>query len=320
MLISDALRPLAGKNPRWPGAFHSRFVPETDPWPPEEETAPVVAIIPLVSRRIGEQELERYPGLCVIANYGVGVDNIDVTAATRRRVRVTNTPDVLTDATADLTWALLLAAARRLREGLDLARSGEWKGWRPDELLGLGLQGRTLGLLGAGRIGTAVGMRAQPFRMQLRYWSRSPSPGLEAATGAQRAVSLPELLEASDVVSVHLPHTAETDGLIGAREIGAMLKGSILINTARGAIVRVDPLVEALREGHLAAAGLDVYPDEPLIPLALRELPNAFILPHLGSATWEARMGMWRLAAENVRRVLAGETPITPVAELGNAG
>ena len=295
VLISEGLRPLAGPAPEWPGRAVSRFVP-------------------LVSRPIGEAEMVRYPGLRVVANYGVGHDNIDLAAAARLGVPVTNTPDVLTDATADLSWALLLAAARRLREGLDLARSGEWGGWRPDELLGMGLQGRTLGILGAGRIGRAVASRAAPFGMRVRYWGRTSSRELES-DGAVRADSLGDLLATSEVVSVHLPLTPQTRDLLGAPELGSMLRGSILINTARGPIVQMAALIDALRDGPLAAVGLDVYPEEPLIPAELRELPNAFILPHLGSATHEARMGMWRLAAENVRRVLEGSPPATPVSE-----
>lgn len=312
VLISEGLRPLAGPAPQWPAGAVSRFVPLDAELPPETECGPVAAIVPLVSRPVGEPELARYPGLRVVANYGVGYDNIDLAAAARRGVPVTNTPDVLTDATADLTWALLLAAARRLREGLDLARSGDWAGWRPDELLGLGLRDRTLGILGAGRIGRAVAARARPFGMRIRYWDRAASPELDAA-GATRTDTMGELIATSEVVSVHLPLSAETRDLIGAAELGSMLPGSILVNTARGPIVRIDALIEALRKGPLAAAGLDVYPDEPLIPEELRELPNAFILPHLGSATHEARMGMWRLAAENVCRVLEGEPPATPV-------
>jgi glyoxylate reductase len=313
VLVSEGLRPLAGATPDWPVAAETLFVPLEESLPPESECGPVVAIIPLVSRPVGATELGRYPGLRVIANYGVGYDNIDVGAAAEHGVPVTNTPDVLTDATADLTMALLLAAARRLREGLDLARSGEWAGWRPDELLGMGLQGRTLGILGAGRIGGAVAARARAFGMQIGYWDRGSAPELEQATGAERAESLEALLQRADVLSIHLPLTSETHELLGARELSSMMSGSILVNTARGPIVRMESLIEALRDGPLAAAGLDVYPDEPLIPAELRELPNAFILPHLGSATYEARLGMWRLAAENVRRVLKGEPPVTPV-------
>lgn len=314
VLVSEGLRPLAGPAPEWPGGAVSRFVPLAAELPPESECGPVAAIVPLVSRPIGESEMARYPGLRVIANYGVGYDNIDVLAAARLGIPVTNTPDVLTDATADLTWALVLAAARRLREGLDLARSGEWQGWRPDELLGLGLRGRTLGILGAGRIGRAVASRARPFGMRIRYWDRSSNVELET-DGAVRADSLDGLLATSEVVSVHLPLTSETRDLLGAPELGSMLPGSILINTARGPIVQMTALIGVLRNGPLAAAGLDVYPEEPLIPAELRELPNAFVLPHLGSATREARMGMWRLAADNVRRVLEGKPPATPVGE-----
>jgi glyoxylate reductase len=273
----------------------------------------VIAIIPLLSHKIAGPVMDGLPELRVVANYAVGYDNVDVPAAAARGIIVTNTPDVLTDATADLTWALLLAATRRLREGLELATSGDWEGWAPGQLLGMELRGKTLGLLGAGRIGRAVAARASGFGMEVTYWDQAASAELEAGVGAARAETLEELLSHADVVSVHLPLTNETHGLLGARELAGMKAGSVLVNTARGEIVTTAALVHALSAGPLAAAGLDVYETEPDVPKDLRRLPNAIVLPHLGSATREARRGMWRVAADNVRRVLSGEPPLTPV-------
>jgi glyoxylate reductase len=262
---------------------------------------------------VGEAELAGLPSLRVVANYGVGYDNIDLAAASARGIVVTNTPDVLTDATADLAMALLLAAARRLREGLDLAGSGAWAGWHPTQLLGMGLQGRVLGILGAGRIGLATARRAAAFGMEIVYWNRSPSPAMESEVGGRRIAGLETLLAMSDLVSVHLPLTPETLGLLDAKRLAAMKPRSILVNTARGAVVDQGAVAEALRSGHLSAAGLDVFDNEPEIPAELRDLPNCVVLPHLGSATREARQAMWDLAAANARAVLAGGDPITPV-------
>lgn len=315
VLVADELRELAGDAPTWPGGLETIFFALSSG--ADSRTLPsageAVGLIPLVSLPVGEPLLEALPNLRIVANYGVGTDNIDLAAAARRGVLVTNTPGVLTAATADLTWALLLAAARRLREGLSLAAAGGWSGWRPTQLLGRGLQGRLLGILGAGRIGAAVARRAVGFGVRVGYWSRRAAPELEAETGAKRYETLETLLREADILSIHLPLTTETEGLIGARELAAMKTGAILVNTARGAIVQPAALAAALRSGHLAGAGLDVYPEEPGIPEELVDLPNAFLLPHLGSATWEARTEMWRLAAENVRRVLSGEPPLTPV-------
>lgn len=314
VLVAEELRELAGPAYEWPEGRRTVFfpssLPEDRPLPAGERAA---ALIPLVSFPAGERRLAALPRLRVVANYGVGVDNVDLAAAARRGVAVTNTPDVLTGATADLAWALLLAAARRLREGLELAAGGGWEGWHPMQLLGVTLQGRRLGILGAGRIGGEVARRAPPFGLEVGYWSRSAAPELEAETGAHRFLRLEEILAWADFLSVHLPLTPETEGLLGERELGLLKPGAVLVNTARGAIVEPAALAAALRSGRLFAAGVDVYPEEPAVPAGLRELPNAFLLPHLGSATREARRGMWELAAENVRRVLAGGKPLTPV-------
>lgn len=310
VLVAEELRPLCGDAPGWPGGRRTAFVASDEPLPEDDR---VVALVPLLSRAVGTEELDRLPSLRVVANYAVGHDNVDVEAARERGVAVANTPDVLTEATADLTWALLLAAARRLREGLELAASGRWRGWDPDLLRGMALQGRTLGILGAGRIGSAVARRAPGFGMEVLYWSRSPNEALEREIGAWRAPTLPEALENSAVLSLHLPLTEETRGLLGAEELARLPDPSVLVNTGRGELVDPDALADALESGPLVGAGLDVYPEEPRIPERLRERPDCFVLPHLGSATVRARDRMWELAAENVRRVLEGEEPVTPV-------
>ena len=311
VLVAPELRELAGAAPAWPGDAGTVFA-RPDEGPPGDADR-VRAIVPLVSQSVGAAELDRYPRLQVVANYGVGTDNLDVPALRAGGVEVTNTPDVLTDATADLALALVLAAARRLREGLDLARSGDWKGWHPTQLLGMGLQGRKLGILGAGRIGHATARRARGFGLEIVYWDRSAAPGLEAELDARRVGDLDELLAEADVVSVHLPLTAQTSGLLDARRLALLGPGGVLVNPARGAIVDQTALAEALRDGRLGAAGLDVFADEPAIPAELRDLPNCFVLPHLGSATREARRAMWDLAASNVRAVLSGAAPPTPL-------
>ena len=311
VIVADELRELSGPEPAWPEGRSTRFHPSSEPLPARDD---VEALVPLVSQPVPAGAMDGLPALRLIANYGVGYDNIDLEAARSRDIMVTNTPGVLTDATADLAMALLLAAARRLREGLELALSGEWEGWRPTELLGMGLQGRPLGILGAGRIGVATAKRAAAFGMEILYWSRSPSPELEAEADGRRVEDLEELLSTSDVVSVHLPLTPETEGLLDAGRLGAMKRGAILVNTARGAVVDERALEEALRSGHLAAAGIDVFENEPEIPPGLRDLPNCFVLPHLGSATRAARQAMWDLAAANARAALAGEEPPNRVA------
>jgi len=306
VLVAEELRELSGLEPAWPGNRRTLFHPSEEPLPIQDD---VEALIPLVSQPVRRHDMERLPALRVIANYGVGYDNVDLPAAAARGIVVTNTPDVLTAATADLAMALLLAATRRLREGLALATSGQWEGWHPTQLLGMGLQGKSLGILGAGRIGVATAKRAGAFGMEILYWSRSRSPELEQGAGGRRAESLDALLAASDVVSVHVPLTPDTKGLIDANRLACMKKGAILINTARGAVVDETALAAAVRSGHLAGAGLDVFANEPEIPADLRELPNCFVLPHLGSATRDARQAMWDLAAANARAVLAGEEP-----------
>ena len=297
LLAPDAL---AGLDVTWIGAER--------PTPKGE----FVAIVPLLTRRIGGTELERLPRLRIVANCAAGYDNVDLVAAELRGVIVTNTPDVLTDATADLTWALILACARRLPEGMELVRSGAWTGWHPDQLLGLELRGRTLGILGAGRIGQAVGRRAVGFGMRVRYTARSARAEFERDTGAER-VELGRLLRESDVLTLHVPSAPETRGIIGAEALAQMRPGAILINTARGDLLRDEAVVAALEAGHLGALGLDVYRDEPRSDAGRLGAPRAVLLPHLGSATRDARRRMAAAALANVRAVLGGRPPLTPV-------
>ena len=284
-------------------------------WIPSDQPTPkgdYVAIVPLLSRWVGGTEFKNLPLLKIVANCAAGYDNVDVVVAELRGVIVTNTPDVLTDATADLTWALILACARRVVEGVELIRSGSWTGWHPEQLLGVELRGKTLGIFGAGRIGQAVGRRAAGFGMQLLYASRTPKPDFERETGATR-VELGPMLRDSDVVTLHTPSTPETKGMINAETLARMRPGAILINTARGDLVREAALAVALEEGRLGAAGLDVYADEPAIHPRLRAAPRTVLLPHIGSATHETRRRMAAIAVANVRAVLAGQPPLTPV-------
>jgi len=284
-------------------------------WVRSDEPTPegeFVGAVPLLTRWMGGTEFKRLPKLRIVANCAVGHNNVDLVAAEMRRIVVTNTPDVLTAATADLTWALILACARRLLAGVDMVKTGNWTGWHPQMLLGLELEGATLGIVGAGRIGQAVGKRALGFGMRITYASRTPKPEFERATGATR-LELRPLLRESDVVTLHVPKTPETQGMINADALAAMKPGAILINTSRGDLVREDAVAAALVEGRLGAAGLDVFTDEPDIHPRLRAAPRTVLLPHIGSATLPTRRKMAETAVANVRAVLAGAPPLTPV-------
>lgn len=270
------------------------------------------AIVTLLDLRVDEALLSRLPRLRAVCNVAVGYDNIDVPAATRRGVQVTNTPDVLTDATADLAWALLLAAARRVAEGDRFVRAGRWKRWDWTMLRGLDVHGKTLGVVGAGRIGQAVGRRAAGFSMKILYTSRERKVAFERETGARR-VPLERLLGESDFVSIHVALTPETRGLIGARELGLMKRTAILVNTARGPIVDEAALARALRSGRLRAAGLDVFEREPKVHPDLLKLENVVLCPHIGSATNETRRAMYETALRNLAAILSGRRPPNPV-------
>lgn len=252
------------------------------------------------------------PRCKVVATCTVGFDHIDLAAAREFGIVVTHTPDVLTEATADLTWALLMATARRLGEAERLVRAEAWRGWGMMDFLGAEIHGQSLGIIGAGRIGTAVAKRAAGFDMRLLYSARSRAAPIESL-GATR-VSKSELLATSDFVSLHVPLTDETHHMIDEAALGRMKHTAILINTARGAIVDQAALIAALSEGRLAAAGLDVYDKEPAVPSELLRMQNVVLLPHIGSATVRTREKMAELAASNVIAVLRGERPLNPVA------
>jgi glyoxylate reductase len=245
----------------------------------------------------------------VVSNFGVGWDNLDLDAIRARGVRATNTPDVLTGSTAELAVALMLAAARRIAEADSIVRSDGWRGVGAEQFLGRDLAGATVGLVGFGRIGKRVAGLLRGFDVQLLFHAGDDEP---AGEGAQ-ARELPELLAASDFVSLHVPLTSETRHLIDASALALMKPGAILVNTSRGGVVETSALIEALRSGRLAAAGLDVYEDEPNVPDELRALPNTVLLPHIGSATVATRNAMARLCAENAIAVLEGRPPPAPL-------
>jgi glyoxylate reductase len=251
-----------------------------------------------------------------VADYAVGYDNVDLDAAARRGVAVTHTPEVLTNATADLTWALILAVARRLVEADGLARSGEWAGWHPRQLLGKELAGGTLAILGMGRIGEAVARRGRAFGMGIVYWSRSARPEIERELGARRR-DLSEALALADVVSIHLPLTPDTRHLLDAGRLARMRSDAILINTARGPIVDEEALADALESGRLLGAGLDVHEREPVVHPRLAASSRTVLLPHVGSATVATRERMAAVVARNLRAVLEGEPPTDPVSDTG---
>lgn len=271
-----------------------------------------LGILSVLTRVIGPEQMDRLPDLRVVANMAVGYDNIDVAAARARGVRVTNTPDVLTGATAELAWALILAVARRVGEGERLVRAGEWRGWEPTQLLGTGLDGKTLGIVGAGRIGREVGRRAGAFGMRVAYWGRTRREEWEREVDARWVGELGELAAASDVLSIHVASTASTRRIVDGGILDRMKEGAILVNTARGDVVDEPALIQRLETGRLRA-GLDVYAAEPTVPERLRRLPNVVVLPHLGSATRETRQAMFDLAWENLLRCVRGQEPLTAV-------
>lgn len=262
------------------------------------------ALLCTLTERIDTRVLEHAPRLKVVANYAVGYNNIDVDAARHHNIVVTNTPDVLTDATADLTWALLCAVARRVPEGHALVQGGGWTGWSPTQLLGSAISGQTLGIVGLGRIGRGVAERARGFRMPVLYTGGSSAP--ETADVSWCGTTLDDLLRRSDFVSLHVPSTPATYHLIGRRELSLMRATAYLINTARGSIVDEAALVEALQEDRLAGAALDVYEQEPAIHDGLRSSSKVVTLPHLGSATLHTRIRMGLVCLDNIDAVLRG--------------
>ncbi|MFO0773383.1 MAG: D-glycerate dehydrogenase [Nitrospiraceae bacterium] len=262
------------------------------------------AMLCLLSDRIDDTILAAGPSLKIVANYAVGYNNIDRAAAARRNIVVTNTPDVLTDATADIAWALLFAVARHVPTGHTLVQSGQWTGWAPRQLLGGDIAGQTLGIVGMGRIGRAVAERASGFRMPVLYHAARPPK--VPVDPAWRAAPLDELLATADFISLHVPLTPETQHLIDTRAFSRMRSTAYLINTARGPVVDEAALVEALRSHRIAGAGLDVYEQEPALHPGLASSPNVVLLPHLGSATHRTRMQMGFMCLENIDAVLTG--------------
>lgn len=275
--------------------------------------ASAAALITRVSDRVDEAVLDRAPALQIVANCAVGVDNIDLAACRRRGIVVTNTPDVLTDATADFTFALLLAACRRVAEGDRLVRSGGWRGFSLTEMLGVRVSGASLGIVGLGRIGRAVAERARGFSMRVRYTQRHRADEAVERSLAAEYVSLDALLAESEIVCLCCPLNASTRGLISRERIAQMRPGAVLINTARGGCVDALAVAEALRTGQLFAAGLDAYSNEPAVNPELVACANAVLTPHIGSADRPTREGMASLAAESVIDVLAGRAPRHPV-------
>jgi glyoxylate reductase len=274
----------------------------------------VDAIVADPSVRVDERLLEAAgPRLRIVANFAVGHDNIDLEACRRRRIPVTNTPDVLTNATAELAVALTLAAARRMSEAEADLRAGRWRGWDPGAHLGLELSGAAFAVIGAGRIGRRYAELVRPLAGEILYVAHGPKPELEDALGARRA-GLQEALGRADAVSLHVPGSAENRHLIGRDELALMRPDAVLVNTARGSIVDSVALAEALQHGTIGAAGLDVYEHEPEVPAELREAPRCVLLPHVGSATSRARDAMASLVADNVLAALAGEEPPNRVA------
>jgi glyoxylate reductase len=261
------------------------------------------AVICTLTETVDDDLLSSASHLKILANYAVGYNNIDLNAARRHHIVITNTPDVLTDATADLTWALLLATARRVVEGDAVVRSSRWTGWTPTQLLGREVSGRTLGIIGMGRIGRAVAQRAEGFRMVIRYHSHQSFP---TVPGAWEPRSLDVLLQESDFVTLHVPLNSKTRHLIGARELSLMRPTAILINTSRGLVVDEAALAHALQSGTIAGAGLDVYEEEPTVHPLLSSLKQVVLLPHLGSATMQTRVQMGLICLENIEAVLEG--------------
>lgn len=262
------------------------------------------ALMCLLTDRVDDEVMDVAPALRIVANIAVGYENVDVDAARRRGIIVTNTPDVLTEAVAEFTWALILAAARRVAEGDRVVRSNAWGGWGLDFMLGTELRGKQLGIVGAGRIGRAVGAKAPAFGMKVVYSNRSL---------AGDAVSLDQLLVTSDVISIHVPLTPETRHLVDKKALVRMKRSALLVNTSRGPVVDEAALVWALHEHLIAAAALDVYEHEPVVTEELKSFENVVLAPHIGSATRETRTAMAELAARNVLAVLDGDEPLTPV-------
>lgn len=295
--------------------YHVIINPENKPAPKSfiiKNGRDADAVISLLNDVIDAEIIDSFLKCRIIANVAVGYNNIDIEAAKKKNIIVTNTPGILTDATADLAAALALACARRIVEGDNLVRKGRFKGWKMDMLLGIELRNKIAGIIGAGRIGQETAKRLKAFGMKIIYFNRSKKEIFEKETGAKK-VSLDRLMKISDLISIHLPLTGDTKNLISKEKLSLMKPSAILINTARGEIIDEKHLVKMLARKKLFAAGFDVYQNEPSLNNGLLQLVNTVLLPHIGSATFETRKGMALLAVENVIRVLKGKKPITPV-------
>lgn len=267
------------------------------------------ALLCNITDKIDTEILEAGRGLKVVANFGVGFNHIDVAAATARRIPVTNTPDVLTDATADQAFALLLAVARRLGEGERLVRSKRWAGWQPLQLMGADVTGATLGIVGFGRIGRAMAQRALAFNMRVLYWNRTRLAAQEEERLKAEYAPLDDLLRSADFISLHVAYGPETHHLLGEKQFALMKASACLINTARGAVLDEAALVQTLRRRRIAGAGLDVYENEPHLEPALYDLENVVLAPHLGSATIGTRTRMGMMTVDSLLAACAGKRP-----------
>ncbi|MFX0086764.1 MAG: 2-hydroxyacid dehydrogenase [Candidatus Hodarchaeota archaeon] len=272
-------------------------------------------LVPLLSVPITEDLINLSTSLKGIANYAVGYNNIDINAAKKKGILITHTPDVLTNATADIVWGLILAITRRIIEGDAICRRNEFTGWLPEYLLGFEVTGKTLGIIGAGRIGTAVGKRGIGFDMKIIYYSRTRKMDIEKEYGFIYR-EMDELLKEADIISINVPYTSETHHLIAKRELELMKPSAYLINTARGKILDEFHLIKALKNGKIAGAGLDVFYNEPDISIELRNLSNVVLTPHIGSATTEARNAMAVMVAKNLIAIEQGIQPPNLIPEM----
>ncbi len=277
-----------------------------------KRTSDADALICLLSNKIDKEVIDNLKKCKIIANYAVGYNNIDVEYAKSKNIVVTNTPDVLTDATADIAVALILACSRRFHEGNKMMRQGKFKGWKPDLLLGYDIKNKTVGIIGAGRIGTEVAIRMKAFKTKIIYFNCSRNYELETKTDAKK-VSLNYLLKNSDIISIHLPLTEKTYHILNKENLSLLKENAIVVNTSRGEVIDEKFLIELLKKNKIFSAGFDVYENEPNVNPELLKLNNVFLLPHIGSATYETRTEMALLAAKNVIEVLKGNKPLTPV-------
>ena len=318
--LKNRMKPKVYLTRRLPSAVMERLIRETELiWTQEDRVTSRAEIIKglrdceglvcTINEQIDAEVLDSAKRLLVVANFGVGFNHIDVAAATARKILVTNTPDVLTDATADLAFALLLAAARRLGEGERLVRGGKWTGWEPLQMLGTDVSGATLGVIGFGRIGRAVARRAQGFDMRVLYWNRTRLTDADEEASGARYANLEQLLREADFISIHVAYGKSTHHLIGATQMELMKPTAFLINTARGAVIDEQALVKALQTKRIAGAGLDVYEHEPMLTAGLVQLENVVLAPHLGSATLGTRTKMGMIAVDNLLAACARKRP-----------